>query len=67
VHAHDEVEATRLAWARGMNPGGEIMLMVIDEHVAGRLPFSLEPYEWRLLPPAEASQLAELVSRELGA
>jgi hypothetical protein len=36
VHAHDEVEATRLAWARGMNPGAEIMFMVIDEHVVGR-------------------------------
>lgn len=66
VHAMNEVEATKAAWARGINPGGEIRFMPIDEEMAARLSFSLEPYENRLLTPTESKELFELVEGELG-
>lgn len=63
VHAHDEVEAIKAAHAAGINPGGEVRMMDIDEGMAARLSFPLP--EWRLLSPAEADALAGRIAAEI--
>jgi hypothetical protein len=63
VRAHNEAEATRVAWQLGINPGGEIMFMAIDEEQAGRLSFALP--EDVLVAGAEGKALADRVAGEL--
>lgn len=65
VHALDIAEAAQAAWVRGINPGGEVVGIVIDAAKVASLSFSLEPYEWRLLSPVEASELSNRINAEL--
>lgn len=65
VHALDESEAMRAAWARDINPGGSVRIMSIDEERAARLSFPLADFEWRLLSPDEARDLSDRVEKDL--
>lgn len=67
VDAVDEVSATKIAWALGINPGGEIAFMGIDESRVSMLSFDLEPYCNRFIPRGEALALSYRIGRELDA
>jgi hypothetical protein len=63
VHGHDQHDALTAASIRGLNPGGEVAFIEIDEEVAARLSEPLP--EWRLLPPDEAKAFADRVAAEI--
>lgn len=65
VDADDELAAMRVAWERGCNPGGEVAFMDVDDGIASRLTFDLDPYMNRLLTKAEIENLDAWVSAVL--
>jgi hypothetical protein len=65
VRAADVVAAIRVAHALGINPGGEVFGLRIVADKRERLSFSLDPYMDRLMPDAEARQLAARIDSEL--
>lgn len=65
VHAVGMVNAVRAAHALGINPGGEVRGIPIDESAAARLSFDLAEHENRLIPPDEAKALNDRITTEL--
>lgn len=63
VRAVDEVSAIKVAWALGINPGGEAAFMDIDESVMARLSFEL-PIDV-FIPRDEAKALSDRISGEI--
>lgn len=66
VEAADITTCTKVAWALGINPGGETKMMKIVPEHAARLSFDLADYYDRLLPPEEARALDARVAADLG-
>jgi hypothetical protein len=66
VEALDVSGALAASHALGINPGGEVRFLAVDESVAGRLTFDLAPYMNRLIQSAEARELADRIRGELG-
>lgn len=65
VSAMDISGALTVSHVLGINPGGEVAYIEVDESVAGLLSFSLEPYHDRLLPPSEARELHDRIGKDL--
>lgn len=65
VEGVDMIAAIKAAHARGINPGGEVAGLKIDEAAAARLSFSITDFENRLLPPEEARTLDARIASEL--
>lgn len=63
VRAVDEISAIKVAWALGINPGGEAAFMDIDESVMARLSFEL-PIDV-FIPRDEAKALSDRISSEI--
>jgi hypothetical protein len=65
VQAVDVVSAVKVSHALKINPGGQVLAMSVDEQVATRLSFNLGEYQGRLIPPAEARELADQIATEI--
>ena len=57
--AHDPISASKTAWALGLNPGGELMSIVIPPETPERLYLAMAENRNRLLRPDEARELME--------
>lgn len=65
VEAADVTTCTRVAWARGINPGGEVQMMEIEPANMARLSFDLSEYFDRFIPRDEALALTARIDAEL--
>lgn len=65
VRALSELHAVAVSHLLGLNPGGEILIVPIDECAATRLTFDLEPYMNRLIPKPESLGLSARIELEL--